>query len=154
MKYGELAEKIQSWLAWNGGKVEGYSSQQERMAVKPCHDVLKVCGVSDRLYLERSTGAGIFYDIYADVLDTKIRLGCFEGNHTIRRQSIQARFMYLDDFGDKEFDVALTEIAKKRLSEKGSTISAEIERLEEKIKEARKRLDDVHASIAKLSSAS
>ena len=154
MKYGELTEKIQSWLVWNGGKVEGYASQQERMAVKPCHDVLKACGVSDRLYLERSTGAGVFYDIYADVSGTKIRLGCFENDGTIKRQPIRSRFMYLEEHGDEEFNVALTEIAKKRLSEKGSTISAEIERLEEKIKEARKRLDDVHASIAKLSSAS
>ncbi len=149
MTYKELTEKIQSWLAWNGGKVEGYSSQQERMAVKPCHDVLKACGVSE-LYLERSTGAGIFYDIYADVSGMPIRLGYFGNNGTIRRQTIETRFMYLNH-GDEEFDVALIEIAKEKLQEKADVIAGEIEQLTVKLEEAKKRQDKVYATLAQLS---
>lgn len=149
MTYKEVSEKIQSWLAWNGGKVEGYSSQQERMAVKPCHDAIKACGVSE-LYLEKSTGAGIFYDIYADVSGMPIRLGYFGNNGTIKRQTIEARFMYLDH-GNEEFDVALTEIAKERLQERADKIAGEIEQLTVKLEEAQERQDKIYATLAQLS---
>ena len=149
MTYKEISEKIQRWLAWNGGKVEGYSSQQERMAVKPCHDAIKACGASE-LYLEKSTGAGIFYDIYADVSGMPIRLGYFGNNGTIRRQTIEVRFMYLDH-GDEEFDVALTEIAKEKLQEKADMIAGEIEQLTVKLEEAQERQDKIYATLAQLS---
>lgn len=150
MTYRQLTEKIQDWLRRHS-TIKGYASQQEKMAEKPCYEVLRKCGVSDILYLAPSTGAGIFYDIYANIAETKIHIGYFENNGTIRRQPVQAKFFYINEHGDKEFQTGLRDIAKEKLQEKSNHLLSEIETLKEKLKNTETKWNNIQQTIKQLS---
>lgn len=157
MTYAEVAETIQRWMNWNG-IIQGSIEQQIRMAESPCNEVLKECGVSDRLYLIYSIDEGVFYDIFAEVEGVVIRIGHFSNNNTSCRQAIKVNFrqaikvyfQHLDLYGAEDFDIALHKMARESVSKKSSAITAKIKKLEETMKAEIAHLERTQATIERL----
>lgn len=149
MTYAEVADTIQRWMNWNG-IIQGSIDQQRRMAESPCNEVLKECGVEDRLYLTYGIDAKVFYDIFAKVEGVVIRIGYFSNNNTTRRQAIKVYFRHLDLYGAEDFDIALHKMARESVSKKSSAITAKIKKLTEETKAEIAHLKRTQATLERL----
>ena len=133
MTYREFHDEIQSYLSRHA-IVEGYISRQERMADKPCHDAIARSALSDRLSLQETTMCGGFYEVFADVVGHKIRIGEMCNNGTIKKQAVQLHLKNANEYGDKDVEWVFLELARDKFS---TLLGKDMEKLEAKREEVR-----------------
>ena len=151
MTYKELHEKMQSYMQTNG-IIKGYRSQQENMARRPCHDVIEKSDYSDVLSIKDSSGAGIFYDIYAKVDENySVFVGCFENRGGIDRQSIKVSFLDLDKYGNLDALLAFKRIASKQITKRLDDYGMERQARLAGIKELEDKMDHLRPILARIS---
>ncbi len=119
------------------------------MAHKPCYDVLKTLPIKN-LSIRRSTGAGILYDIYANVVAQDIPIGRFCSNGTIKKHPIQVRLFEMDKHGKKESVMAFLDLAKEYFEGKLDKDSEILAREEVKVNRLRESIGQNRAKIEEI----
>ena len=133
MKYIEFQNAVQQYLNRHG-YVEGYISQQERMARFACNDVIEKYPMQYKLSLVRSSGCGIFYDLHASIpLETTgpqydVVIGRFTNNGTIRKQAVRLYLYGAEKYGEEEFTRAVRMVAMDSLHEDFTRLMADYKR--------------------------
>ena len=151
MKYIEFQTRVQEYLN-KRGCIHGYISQQKSMATLFCIGVLKQCDAPLELFMEKATGCGFFYELYAriplgdnpsgdDHYDANI--GRFTGDQTTRKQVVKFQLYGVEKYGDEEFTHAVHMVAMDTLRKR---LKIKSRLYEEKSSEA----DSIHEELNKI----